>query len=180
MKRLIQILLAIIVTTNASLAQKDNGEWHRVKTDHGIAFTMPENPTQNVTTQDGIPTYIYQCRDLSCVFGVVCADFNDKKEMLQPEYMGSLVELLKAGSAPKEEYGKIVAERLVQRQNPLIYEIKYTTEKDKVQWSYIKQFIITDRYIYQFNIGAKSRNTEQLQYEADLFFNSITYNEEKN
>ena len=88
MKRLIQILLAIIVTTNASLAQKDNGEWQRVKTDHGVAFTMPENPTQNVTTQDGIPTYIYQCRDLSCVFGVVCADFNDKKEMLQPEYMG--------------------------------------------------------------------------------------------
>ena len=176
---MIQILLTLVVATNSSLAQKDNGEWQRVKTEHGVTFTMPENPTQNVTTQDGIPTYIYQCRDLSCIFGVVCADFNEKKEMLLPEYMGSLVELLKAGSAPKEEYGKVVSERLIQKEDPLIYEIKYTTEKDKVQWSYIKQFIITDRYIYQFNIGAKSRNTEQLQYEASIFFNSISINEEK-
>ena len=174
MKQIALFITVFFIATISLSAQNNNsGEWHRVETPMGITFTLPGEVAHELSIQDGVPTHIYKSRDLNCIFGVVCSDFSNKKELLAPEYAGSLVELLKAGSVPKEEYGKLTSEGVIQIENPLIYEITYTTEKNKIQWSYIKRFIITDSYIYQFNIGAKTRNTEQLKYESTIFFDSI-------
>lgn len=177
MKTVLSILLTLIFSIHTVLGQEDSGEWHKVATGEGVAFTMPGEVSKEISIQDGVPTYIYKSRDLNCIFGVVCSNFSDKPEMLKAEYHGSLVEILKSGSVPKDEYGKLASEKLVQKESPLIYEINYTTEKNKIQWSYIKRFIITGSHIYQFTIGAKTRNTDQLRFEAMLFFDSIELKE---
>ncbi len=172
MKRYFTIVILIVLPL-CLWAQKDSGEWHNVETGEGVTFTMPGEAAHEFSIQDGAPTHIYKSRDLNCIFGAVCSNFSNKKEMLAPEYHGSLVEILKLGSIPKEDYGKLVSEKLIQKDAPLIYEINYTTESNNIQWSYIKRFIITDSHIYQFNIGAKTRNTDQLKFESNLFFDSI-------
>ncbi|MBP3420541.1 MAG: hypothetical protein J6K74_08140 [Marinifilaceae bacterium] len=178
MKQIALFITVFFIATISLSAQNNNtGEWHKVESGEGVTFTMPGEVSKEVSIQDGVPTYIFKSRDLNCIFGVVCSNFSDKPEMLKPEYHGSLVEILKSGSIPKEEYGKLAAEKLVQKESPLIYEINYTTEKNKIQWSYIKRFIITNSHIYQFTIGAKTRNTDQLKFEAMLFFDSIELKE---
>lgn len=179
MKTVLSILLTLIFSIHTVWGQEDGWEWHKVETPEGITFSMPGETAHEFSIQDGIPTHIYKSRDLNCIFGVVCSNFSNKKEMLSPEYHGSLVEILKSGSIPKEEYGKLVSEQLIQKELPLIYEINYTTMNDKIQWSYIKRFIITESHIYQFNIGAKTRNTDQLKFESTLFFDSAQITNEE-
>lgn len=174
MKQIALFITVFFIATISLSAQNNNtGEWHKVETGEGVTFTMPGEAVHEFSIQDGVLTHIYKSRDLNCIFGAVCANFSNKKEMLAPEYHGSLVEILKLGSIPKEDYGKLVSEKLIQKDAPLIYEINYTTESNKIQWSYIKRFIITDSHIYQFTIGAKTRNTDQLKFESTLFFDSI-------
>ncbi len=138
---------------------------------------MPTTPSTDWQISDGIPTYIYSSRDLTCIYRVVCSDFSKNPEILNIEYRGRMLELLKAGSIPMEDYGKLTSEKFINEEEPFVYEIRYTAEYERKQWSYIKHFIIEGDYLYQFTIGSKTRNYDELVEAANRFLSSYLFDQ---
>lgn len=56
-----------------------DARWQRIETDQHISFLFPNNVQKLHRKTNGIPSYIYQTKDLTCVFGVVCSDFSNQK-----------------------------------------------------------------------------------------------------
>lgn len=172
--RISVFVFSVLLMCSAYDAQgQKTAEWFRVDAD-GVSFMMPQRPEESVQTENGIPAHIYRTRNFLCIFGAVCSDFSGNAEMLAPEYRGRMIEILKAGSVPKEEYGKLSGERLVSEENPFIYEITYTVQHDKIQWSYVKRFVIDGLHLYQFTAGSKTRHSDELKVESKRYFDSVS------
>ncbi|MEI3155239.1 MAG: hypothetical protein V8S95_09165 [Odoribacter sp.] len=123
---------------------------------------------------NGIPSTIYQTKDLTCVAGVVCSDMSSKKITLTGETVQAIYEELKSGSLASEK-GKLKQEITVPYENMLIKEIEYTILKDKYEMTYFKRFIFRENYIYQISIGGRTRHQDVILKEKEIFFNSITF-----
>ena len=61
-----------------SLITPEETTWVRVNAPEGISFLFPNAPQKITKNVDGIPTVIYQTKDLACVAGVVCSDLSAK------------------------------------------------------------------------------------------------------
>lgn len=80
-----------------------DARWQRIETDQHISFLFPNNVQKLQRKTNGIPSYIYQTKDLTCVFGVVCSDFSNQKiSFSDPNNALAIYEQLKKGSVDME------------------------------------------------------------------------------
>lgn len=149
-------------------------EWIRVKTDQQISFLMPYRPEKLQKMINGIPSYIYQTKDLTCVFGVVCSDFSAKGIKVTRENSQRLYEELRTGSL-SQKTALLKGEKTLSFDNMIIKEIEYTIFKDNYEMTYFKRFIFRDKYVYQITIGGRTRFFDQLEEGKEIFFNSIIF-----
>ena len=92
------MMLLIKISLLFSLLLPDSGKWQRIQTPECISFLFPNTPEKIVNTNNGIRSTIYQTKDLTCVFGIVCSDMSSKKIRITSEYAQILYEELKKGS----------------------------------------------------------------------------------
>lgn len=170
------LLLKFFLIALTLLPANDN--WQRISTTEHIAFLFPNNPQKLKKMVNGIPSTIYQTKDLTCVAGVVCSDMSAKKIKLTGETALAIYEELKAGTLNMET-AILKNELTVPYENMLIKEIEYSIIKDKYEMTYFKRFIFRDNFIYQISIGGRSRHMNIIQKEREIFFNSITFTEEE-
>ena len=153
------MMLLIKISLLFSLLLPDSGKWQRIQTPECISFLFPNTPEKIVNTNNGIRSTIYQTKDLTCVFGIVCSDMSLKKGSLSIE-----TAILKE-------------EKTIPYENMIIKEIQYSIYKDKYEMTYIKRFIFRDNYIYQISIGGRTRHMSVIQNEMETFFNSISFHD---
>lgn len=156
-----------------SLAAPD-GKWVRVNTNEHISFLFPNRPQRLQQETNGIPSTIYQTKDLVCVAGVVCSDMKAKHIKIDGVTAQKLYEELKAGTLAMET-AILKNEITVPYDNMLIKEIEYSIIKDKHEMTYFKRFIFRDNFIYQITIGGRNRYMDTIRKEREVFFNSITF-----
>lgn len=149
-------------------------QWQRVRTDEKISFLLPDIPQKTKEITNGIPSTIYQAKDLVCIAGAVCSDLTPKKIKLTAETVLLFYQELK-NSTLKLETATLKNERTVPYENMLIKEIEYSIIKDKYEMTYFKRFIFRDNYIYQISIGGRTRHMDMLKQAKDTFFNSVTF-----
>lgn len=167
------ILFKIFLLTLTLLPVEDI-KWQRVDTEEQISFLFPNYPQKLQKLVQGIPSTIYQTKDLTCVAGVVCSDLSSKKVKLDNETAMLFYEELKKGTLAMET-AILKNESSVSYDNLLIKEIEYSIIKGKYEMTYYKRFIFRDNYIYQISIGGRTRHLDILQKEREVFFNSITF-----
>lgn len=138
---------------------------------------MPNAPQKLKKNVNGIPSTIYQTKDLACVTGVVCSDMSSKKIKLTGEIAQAIYEELKKGTLDLET-AILKEETTVPYEGMLIKEIQYSIIKDKYEMTYFKRFIFRDNYIYQISIGGRTRHMDLIKKEREVFFNSITFAED--
>ena len=154
-----------------------DGKWQRIKTDEKISFLFPNNKQKLNRTTNGIPSTIYQTKDLTCVFGVVCSNMSSKKIDLTNETALALYHELKTGSL-EVPTAILKQEITVPYENMLIKEIEYSIIKDKFEMTYFKRFIFRENFIYQISIGGRTRHLDIILKEKNVFFNSILFSED--
>lgn len=167
------MLLLKIIFIAASLIATD-GKWQRINTSEQISFSFPNNPQKLQKLVNGIPSTIYQTKDLTCVVGVVCSDLSTKKANITGEYALALYEELKKGSLSLKST-VLKNERTIPYDDMLIKEIEYSIIKDNYEMTYFKRFIFRGNYIYQISIGGRTRHMDIIQEEKEIFFNSILF-----
>ena len=167
------ILFKIFLLTLTLLPVEDI-KWQRVDTEEQISFLFPNYPQKLQKLVQGIPSNIYQTKDLTCVAGVVCSDLSSKNIKLDNETAMLFYEELKKGTLAMET-AILKNESSVPYENLLIKEIEYSIIKGKYEMTYYKRFIFRDNYIYQISIGGRTRHLDILQKEREVFFNSITF-----
>lgn len=168
------ILLFKILFIALTLLPAENNTWQRIKTNEQISFLFPNHPQKLNKLVNGIPSTIYQTKDLTCVAGVVCSDLSAKKIKLTDEIALALYEELKKGSL-NIKTAILKNETTVPYDNMLIKEIEYSIIKDNYEMTYFKRFIFRGNYIYQISIGGRSRHRELIKKEREIFFNSISF-----
>lgn len=152
----------------------DTPQWQRIHTNEKISFSFPNYPQKIERLVNGIPSTIYQTKDLTCVAGVVCSDLSAKKIAMTTAYAQTLYEELKKGTLSMEGVA-LKNETTVPYENMLIKEIEYTFFKDNYQMTYFKRFIFRENYIYQISIGGRTRHMDIICQERETFFNSISF-----
>lgn len=170
------LLLKILLITLSLIVPEE--KWQRINTTEQISFLFPNSPQKLKKMVNGIPSTIYQTKDLTCVAGVVCSDLSSKKIKLTSEMASALYEELKTGTLNLES-AILKKETSVPYDNMLIKEIEYSIIKDKYEMTYFKRFIFRDNFIYQISIGGRTRHMDIIKQERETFFNSISFSEER-
>lgn len=153
-----------------------DSRWQKIETDQHISFLFPNSSQMFKRSTNGIPSTVYQTKDLVCTFGVVCSDFSSKlPQTMTSEEALLIYDELKKGSVEIEGY-KLKKEINVPFETMLIKEIEYTVTKDKYEMTYFKRFVFRDNFVYQITIGGKNRYMNDILAEKEIFFNSIKFN----
>lgn len=158
------------------LSASDNGNelWKRTDTKEGISFLFP-NTVQSFTQENnGIQSHVYQTKDLTCVFGVVCSDFSNSPLQITDETALLLYEQMRKASVNMES-AILKDEKTVPYESMLIKEIEYSVIKDNYEMTYFKRFIFRDNMVYQLSVGGRSRHREYILKGREIFFNSIQF-----
>lgn len=167
------MLIPKILLTFLALFPADN-KWQRITTNQEISFLFPNHAQKLERITDDIPSTIYQTKDLTCVFGIVCSDFSKKDIDFNTENTSLLYEQLKKGSTSMES-AILKSEYTVPYENMLIKEIEYSVMKDNYEMTYFKRFIFRDKMVYQVSIGGRTRHLGEIKKEREIFFNSILF-----
>lgn len=165
---LIKILLLFLPLLPA------HSNWLRIETEQHISFLFPYKPESLRKTINNIPSYIYQTKNLTTVFGVVCSDLGAKGIEIDNENVQRLYQELKTGSLSMES-AYLKEERTIPYDNMIIKEIEYSIFKDNHEMTYFKRFIFRDNYVYQITIGGRTRFLNEIKAEKEVFFNSISF-----
>lgn len=163
---IVKLLLLIV-----SVFPQDS-RWQRITTDQHISFLFPNNVQELKQNTGEIPSRVYQTKDLTCVFGVVCSDFSAMS--LDQNNVLLLYEQLKKGSLDIKT-AILKDEKTIPYEGMLIKEIEYSIIKDNFEMTYFKRFIFRDNMVYQITIGGRTRHSDILKREREIFFNSITF-----
>lgn len=166
------LLLKILLLFLPVLPSHTN--WLRIETQQHISFLLPYKPEYIRKTIGDIPSYIYQTKNLTSVFGVVCSDFGAKGIEIDNENVQRLYRELKTGSLSMES-AYLKNEKTIPYENMIIKEIEYSVFKDDYEMTYFKRFIFRDNYVYQITIGGRTRFSNEIKAEKDIFFNSVTF-----
>lgn len=148
--------------------------WKRTDTKEHISFLLPNTVQSLKQENNGIISHIYQTKDLTCVFGVVCSDFSNSPVILTDETAPVIYEQMKQGSL-NINTAILKDEKTVPYENMLIKEIEYSILKDNYEMTYFKRFIFRNNMVYQISIGGRSRHREYIIKGREIFFNSIQF-----
>ena len=161
------MMLLIKISLLFSLLLPDSGKWQRIQTPECISFLFPNTPEKIVNTNNGIRSTIYQTKDLTCVFGIVCSDMSSKKIRITSEYAQILYEELKKGSLSIET-AILKEEKTIPYENMIIKEIQYSIYKDKTYPPYVCHSKRNGN-ILQFYILPRSYRKDKRSSELVLF-----------
>lgn len=168
------MLIAKLLLIFSFLSAPAGDLWKRTDTKEHISFLFP-NTVQSLTqNNNGILSHIYQTKDLTCVFGVVCSDFSNSPIKITDETTPVIYEQMRQGSLNMET-AILKDEKTIPYENMLIKEIEYSVLKDNYEMTYFKRFIFRDNMVYQLSIGGRSRHREYILKGREIFFNSVQF-----
>lgn len=156
-----------------------DGTWLQVNAPEGISFLFPNTPQKRTEDVNGIPSVIYQTKDLVCVAGIVCSDLSASEIPTDSLAMRQIYEMMKAATLGMET-AVLKQETAVPDDSLFIRELEYTLAQGKYEMTYYRRFIFKGRRIYQASIGAQNRYIDLLQKKRETFFNSISFTDEEN
>lgn len=169
------ILKFILIGLLAFTQQKE--EWVKIKGDYQITFLFPSRSERLKKDVNNIRSWIYQTKNATCVFGVVCTQLTKEKGVLDAYTLNQLYIAMRKELVAMPT-AKVLSEKRIPSKNTEIWEINYTVVKDKEEMTYFKRFIFRDNCMYQVSIGAKTEDMEELEPQMRKFFNSVVFQED--
>ncbi len=164
----------LLIFSFFTAAGNGNELWKRIDTQEHISFLFP-NTVQSLTQENnGIRSHVYQTKDLTCVFGVVCSDFSNSPLQITDETAPIIYEQMRKTSVGMES-AILKDEKTIPYDNMLIKEIEYSIIKDNYEMTYFKRFIFRDNMVYQLSVGGRSRHREYILKGREIFFNSVQF-----
>lgn len=150
--------------------------WTRTLDDkYGISFLMPNKPEKLNRLTGKIPSVIYQTKNSTAVFGIVCSDFQQGGVAITGEWAKQFYEEMKQGSLAVPT-AILKNEETLPFDNMLVKEIEYATVSRNREMTYFKRIFIRDGKVYQVTLGGRSRHRAQLLELKNSFFNSLSFN----
>jgi hypothetical protein len=166
------ILKFILIGLLAFTQQKE--EWVKIRGDYQISFLFPSRGERVKKDVNNIRSWIFQTKNVTCVFGVVCTQLTKEKGTLDAYTLNQLYIAMRKESVSMPT-AKLVSEMRLPSKNAEIWEICYTVKKDLEEMTYFKRFIFRDNCMYQVSIGAKTKDLKEMEPQKTKFFNSITF-----
>lgn len=152
-------------------------DWVKIRGDQHISFLFPNRGQRVKKDTKDIHSWIFQTKNITCVFGVVCTQLVKEKGVLDAFTLNQLYLKMKKESVSMPS-ARLTSERTIPQRNMDIKEITYTIMKDDHEMTYYKRFIFRDNYMYQITIGCRTGQMNELLPQKDKFFNSVTFDED--
>lgn len=149
-------------------------EWIRIKGDQHISFLFPSKGQHFKKNVGEIPSWIFQTKNITCVFGVVCTRLTKEKGQLDSYTLQQLYTRMRKESVAMPT-ARLKNEKTIPNKNMDIKEICYTIMKDNHEMTYYKRFIFRDNCMYQITIGGPTRLIREIEFQKEKFFNSIQF-----
>lgn len=149
-------------------------DWVKIKGDQQITFLFPSRGERFKKEVNGMRSWIFQTKNLTCVFGVVCTQLTEKSGVLDAYTLDQLYIAMKKESVSMPT-AKLLYERRFPQRSLDVREISYSWMKDTVEMTYFKRFIFRDNYMYQITIGGDTKDLEEIVPQKDKFFNSVKF-----
>lgn len=164
------ILISLLIATPAK------EDWVRIKGDKQMSFLFPSRGQHFKKNIGNIPSWIFQTKNVTCVFGVVCTQLLKEKGQLDSYTLQQLYVRMKKESVSMPT-ARLKSEKTILHKNMDIKEICYTIIKNKHEMTYYKQFIFRDNCMYQVTIGAPTSLIRELEAQKEKFFNSVQFDD---
>ena len=172
------IIKFILIGLLATFAPQKE-EWVKIRGDYQITFLFPSRGERLKKDVNDIRSWIYQTKNVTCVFGVVCTQLTKEKGILDAYTVNQLYLAMKKESVSMPT-AKLTSEKRIPSKNVEIWEITYTIMKELEEMTYYKRFIFRDNCMYQVSIGANTKDLEELIPQKNKFLNSITFLDNSN
>lgn len=163
-----------IVSLQKKSDKQNIEKWYEYKSVSGLSFLMPVGAQRLTKSAEHFDSEIFQTKNNTCVFGIVCTDFSKLKEAVLPENYEKLYSQLKLASVSMETLN-LVSEKEISNDSVFIKEIEYTIVDDGFQMTYFKRFMFKGTYVYQASIGGRTRHIEQIVKEKGIYFDSMKF-----
>jgi len=167
--------LKVIILSLLMLAPEGE-EWTRVRGDHQISFLFPNRGQRFKREVNGILSWIFQTKNATGVFGVVCTRLTKERGQLDSYTLQQLYVRMRKESVAMPT-ARLKNEKTIPHKNMDIKEICYTILKDDREMTYYKRFIFRDNCMYQITIGAPTASLRELEKQKEKFFNSVQFEE---
>ncbi len=155
----------------------EKSDWVRINGDNYISFSFPSRGERFKKEVNNIRSWIFQTKNVTSVFGVVCTQLTKEKNVLDEFTINQLYISMKKESVSMPT-AKLVEEKKIPDLNLDIREISYTILKNGEEMTYFKRFIFRDNCMYQLTIGGKTEDIEEIKLQKDKFFNSVKFNQD--
>ena len=169
------LILKIILIGFLCLAPEKDG-WVGINGDNYISFSFPSRGERFKKEVNNMRSWIFQTKNITCVFGVVCTQLTKEKGVLDEYTINQLYISMKKESVSMPT-AKLTGEKRIPDTETDIREISYTIMKDGEEMTYFKRFIFRDNCMYQLTIGGKTEDLEELNSQRDKFFNSVKFDQ---
>lgn len=170
------IILKYLLIGLLFLVPEKKEEWVKIQGDPYISFFFP-NPGERLKKDvNKMRSWIFQTKNDTCVFGVVCTQLTKEKGVLDAYTINQLYLALKKESVSMPT-AILREEKNIPGKQFDIREIYYTIMNDKQEMTYYKRFIFRDNCMYQITIGAPSNQLKALERQKKKFFDSVKFNE---
>lgn len=166
-----------IILIGLLLLPPEKDDWVKINGDNYISFSFPSRGERLKKEVNGMRSWIFQTKNITSVFGVVCTQLTKEKGVLDAYTVNQLYISMKKESVALPT-AKLVSETIIPGKNMEIWEICYTIMKDEYEMTYFKRFIFRDNCMYQLTIGGKTEDLEEIKPQKEKFFNSIRFDEE--
>lgn len=149
-------------------------EWIRVNGPDHLSFLFPNHAQRLKKEIEGAQSWIFQTKNLTCVFGVVCTKLNTEKGTFKDLTVAQLYQQMKKETLTVES-AVLKEEKNIPHKDMEIKEICYTITKDKDNMIYYKRFIFRNNCMYQIVIGGKSKLLNEILIQKEKFFHSVSF-----
>ena len=157
-------ILKIILIGILCLAPEKDG-WVRINGDNYISFSFPSRGERFKKEVNNMRSWIFQTKNITCVFGAVCTQLTKEKGVLDEYTINQLYISMK-----KESVSMPTAKLTGEKRIPDV-------DIDEEEMTYFKRFIFRDNCMYQLTIGGKTEDLEELESQRDKFFNSVKFDQ---
>ena len=153
-------------------------EWVKISGDPYITFLFPNRGERLKKNVNGMRSWIFQTKNTTCVFGVVCTRLAKEGAELDTYTINQLYLAMKKASVEMPTT-VLRSEKTLPSKHMEIREIKYTIVKDGREMTYYRRFIFRGNCMYQITIGAYNDDLAELEVQKKKFFDSVSFREKE-
>lgn len=167
---ILHLVLAGLLTFSST-----SDEWIRVKGPDHLSFLFPNHAQRLKKEIEGAQSWIFQTKNLTCVFRRRMYEIEYGKRDIQRPYRNAIVPTNEKRD-PTMEIGRPERRKNIPHKDMEIKEICYTITERQGNMIYYKRFIFRNNCMYQIVIGGKSKLLNEILIQKEKFFHSVSFN----